>query len=103
MVATLAAPDPAAPSVPSRRVAGRYVLLDELGVGGMGMGPRARDESDGRVVALKQLYYAKAGTRRRTVEALFEREYHTLVRLRHPRIIEVYDYGVMETGPYYTM
>ena len=36
-------------------------------------------------------------------EALFEREYHTLVRLKHPRIIEVYDYGIDEHGPYYTM
>ena len=36
-------------------------------------------------------------------EALFEREYHTLVRLKHPRIIEVYDYGLTEHGPYYTM
>jgi serine/threonine protein kinase len=31
------------------------------------------------------------------------REYHTLVRLKHPRIIEVYDYGVNADGPYYTM
>ena len=36
-------------------------------------------------------------------EALFEREYHTLVRLKHPRIIEVYDYGLTDQGPYYTM
>jgi len=84
-------------------LAGRYQLLDELGVGGMGTVHRARDQVDGRLVALKQLSYAKAGGRRRAVEALFEREYHTLVRLRHPRIIEVYDYGVAETGPYYTM
>jgi len=32
-----------------------------------------------------------------------QREYHTLEQLRHPRIIEVYDYGVDELGPYYTM
>ena len=35
--------------------------------------------------------------------ALFEREFHALAQLSHPRVIEVYDYGVDETGPYYTM
>ena len=37
------------------------------------------------------------------LEALFEREYHTLAQLTHPRIIEVYDYGLTDAGPYYTM
>jgi len=34
---------------------------------------------------------------------LLEREYHTLAQLAHPRIIEVYDYGLDASGPYYTM
>ncbi len=93
----------AKPAAPEARVAGRYVLLDQLGAGGMGTVHRARDEATGRVVAFKQLISSMAGSRRRTAEALFEREYHTLVRLKHPRIIEVYDYGVTDTGPYYTM
>ena len=37
------------------------------------------------------------------MQLLLEREYHTLAQLAHPRIIEVYDYGVDERGPYYTM
>jgi eukaryotic-like serine/threonine-protein kinase len=85
------------------RVGGRYLLLDRLRSGGMGVVYRARDEASGKVVALKQLISARAGSKRRTVEALFEREYHILLRLKHPRIIEVYDYGFTETGPYYTM
>lgn len=36
------------------------------------------------------------------LEALLEREYHTLVRLAHPRIIEVYCHGVTREGPCYT-
>jgi len=36
-------------------------------------------------------------------EALLSREYHTLCQLAHPRIIEVYDYGVDSSGPYYVM
>jgi hypothetical protein len=85
------------------RIAGRYVRLEQLGAGGMGTVHRARDEATGQFVAFKQLVSSLAGGRRRTAEALFEREYHTLVRLKHPRIIEVYDYGLTETGPYYTM
>jgi hypothetical protein len=33
----------------------------------------------------------------------FEREYQVLATLDHPRIIRVFDYGVDEEGPYYTM
>jgi hypothetical protein len=82
---------------------GRYVLLEQLGAGGMGAVYSARDQASGRIVAFKQLLASLAGSRRRTIEAMFEREYHTLVRLKHPRVIEVYDYGVSESGPYYTM
>ena len=88
---------------PVRRVAGRYSVLGELGRGGMGSVFRAHDESSGRPIAMKQLRSAQLANKRKQIEALFEREYHTLVRLKHPRIIEVYDYGVTESGPYYTM
>jgi tRNA A-37 threonylcarbamoyl transferase component Bud32 len=83
--------------------AGRYTLLDEIGSGGMGAVYRAEDRANRRVVAFKQLRSTVAGPKRRMFEALFEREYHTLVRLKHPRIIEVFDYGLSEQGPYYTM
>jgi serine/threonine-protein kinase len=69
----------------------------------MGIVYRARDESTGQIVALKQLLSSRAHGRRDTFEALFQREFHTLAGLRHPRIIEVYDYGHSEHGPYYTM
>src|SRR5882724_2069753 len=85
-----------APRVP---IGGRYVVEAELGVGGMGVVWRVLDASTGRTVALKQLR-PNAG---RTERALFQREYHTLVLLKHPRIIEVYDYGIHEGAPYYTM
>ena len=65
----------------------------------MGVVSRAYDESTGRTIALKQLRRA-AG---RTVTALFQREYHTLVLLKHPRIVEAYEYGIDPSGPYYTM
>jgi tetratricopeptide (TPR) repeat protein len=82
---------------------GKYRLVGKLGEGGMGVVYRAVEVSTQRVVALKQLLSGSAGPRRKSAEALFEREYHTLVRLKHPRIIEVYDYGLTDDGPFYTM
>ncbi|HVZ34408.1 MAG TPA: serine/threonine-protein kinase, partial [Polyangiaceae bacterium] len=88
---------------PERLLAGRYRLENKLGEGGMGVVYRAIDITSGRAVALKQLLSSMAGSKRASAEALFEREYHALVRLKHPRIIEVYDYGVTADGPFYTM
>jgi len=56
----------------------------------------AHDRSTGRTVALKRLLAS-------TQVVHFMREYHALSALRHPRIIEVYDYGVDRAVPYYTM
>ncbi len=79
-------------------VAGRYQIEATLAKGGMGSVYRVRDQSSGRTLALKRL---QAGAR--SAAALFEREYQTLRSLKHPRIIEVYDYGVEAAGAYYTM
>src|SRR5689334_14074527 len=95
--------NPTEPSGEQARIAGRYLLLEKIGAGGMATVYRALDETTGRTVALKQLSASAVHAKRKTAEALFEREYHTLVRLKHPRIIEVYDYGLTESGAYYTM
>jgi len=86
------------------RVANRYELHELLGRGGMACVYRATDLATGRVVALKQLITPESAPEHARVAVLFEREFHTLAQLRHPRVIEVYDYGVnAETGPFYTM
>jgi tetratricopeptide (TPR) repeat protein len=59
----------------------------------------AVDESTGQRVALKRL--ATGASAR--ASALFEREFYVLSSLQHPRIINVYDYGIDAAGPYYTM
>lgn len=81
-------------------IAGRYQLLERISQGGAGEVFAARDSSTGRKVALKR---ALPGTGHRS--ALFQAEYHALARLRHPYIIQVYDYGVdaEHALPYYTM
>jgi Protein kinase domain/AAA ATPase domain len=81
------------------RVAGRYRIEAELGRGGVGAVYRALDEGSGQTVALKLLTRTDA-----RLAALFEREYETLAKLDHPRVISVYDYGIAENGQrYYTM
>lgn len=55
-----------------------------------------------RVVALKRLSVADE-RRRARMTALFESEYETLAQLAHPAIVEVYEYGIDDDGPYYTM
>lgn len=62
---------------------------------------RALDEVTGAEVAFKLLHARKAADRQ--ARTLFEREHHTLVGLKHPRIIEVFTYGLSDVGPFYTM
>ncbi|HKP61037.1 MAG TPA: protein kinase [Polyangiales bacterium] len=80
-------------------ISGRYQLQGKLGEGGMGSAFRALDRMTGRSVALKRLDQRAA-----KFCALFEREYHTLASLRHPCVIEVYDFGIGDDGlRFYTM
>src|SRR6201995_6081582 len=82
---------------------GRYEVQGELAAGGMGSVYRVLDRTTGEVQALKRIVAgSSASTRRFGLEA-FEREYHVLASLDHPRIIRVFDYGVDVEGPYYTM
>jgi hypothetical protein len=89
------------PAPRGERVASRYVVNAELASGGMGVVYRVFDRSTGEERALKRLN-AEAASQKFLVEA-FEREYQVLAGLDHPRIIRVFDYGVDELGPYYTM
>jgi serine/threonine-protein kinase len=81
----------------------RYVIEAELGRGGMAIVYRARDLVRDRVIALKQLLVRADGAHARELSALFEREFHLLAQLSHPRVIEVFDYGLSDRGSYYTM
>ena len=60
---------------------------------------RVLDEVTGQSLALKRLSRAANANH----VALFEREYHTLASLRHPCLVEVYEYGSDARGPFYTM
>jgi tetratricopeptide (TPR) repeat protein/predicted Ser/Thr protein kinase len=66
---------------------GRYVILDPLGKGGMGVVYRAFDPKLDRRVAIKLLHAGSAS------DAWLVREAHALARLSHPNVVAVYDVG----------
>lgn len=97
------APTPSAASIAAKgaRSADRYVVQKELASGGMGAVFQVLDRLTGEQRALKRvsLNTDRSGA---AIEAL-KREYQVLASLDHPRIIRVFDYGIDESGPYYTM
>jgi len=80
-------------------IAGRYHVERLLGEGGMAAVYVVRDGATGKRIALKQLFQNLAPG----AGVLFEWEYRTLAGLRHPGIVEVHEYGVDQSGVYYTM
>jgi serine/threonine protein kinase len=87
----------------ARQVPG-YEIESLLGRGGMAevwkaratAGPRA-----GRLVALKLLFPEVASDRERV--RAFGREAMVTSRLRHPHIVEIYDAGMSDSGPFIAM
>lgn len=93
-----AAEQPASPAA-ERLIGSRYRILDTLGEGGMGAVHRVEDITTGDVVALKMMSRDHDG--RGLLR--FRREFHSLARLEHPRIVDAYEFGVDDSGPFYTM
>ncbi len=95
----LAGDAPAAPALPDRL--GSFQLIERLGIGGMGVVYRARDQTLGRDVALKVvrpdlLLFENARTR-------FQREIEAIARLKHPGILPVYSAGEEGDLPFFAM
>lgn len=80
---------------------GRYRVLDRVGDGGMGVVLRALDLRLGREVALK-LIRPHLMAERELVEQ-FLAEARAMAQLRHPNVVEVYDFGEHERRPYFAM
>jgi len=88
---------------PPRDVAiGRFVVLDVLGSGGMGIVYSARDPDLDRKVALK-LLHATAGDPRGDVRTRLLREAQAMARIDHPNVIKVYEVGTHADGVYVAM
>ena len=80
------------------QVFGSYRIEHELGRGAMATVYRARDERDGRVVALKLLSLGDDWPEDRVDEARLRllRESEAALRIQHPDIVEVYEAGEHE-------
>ncbi|MEM7277490.1 MAG: protein kinase [Pseudomonadota bacterium] len=85
-------------SADSERRIGRYVLVDELGAGGMGVVWKAWDGKLSRWVALKQVKVQDPQVIRR-----FMQEAKLLAGLAHPNITQVYEVGVHAGKPFLVM
>jgi predicted ATPase len=70
-------------------VDGRYRLLDLLGEGAAGKVYRAEDRGRGNQFIALKLLHAKDPR----WENFFRREFEVLSRLRHPNLVQVYDFG----------
>jgi hypothetical protein len=81
------------PVSPTRVIGGRYVVLGELGRGGMGIVWRAEDRVMGRQVAVKELHLPSglSPQDRRSFRERLLREARTAGRLDDPAVVTVYD------------
>ncbi|MCS6977046.1 MAG: protein kinase [Gemmatales bacterium] len=80
---------------------GAYVLLDQLGEGGMGQVYKARHQKLGRIVALKIIHKERIGDPKAV--SRFHREMQAVGALQHPNIIQAYDAGEANSGYYLAM
>ncbi len=84
-------PSDSGPRGKRRALLGKYDVLDRVGGGGMGTVYKARDTILDRVVALKVLQPEMAA--KPNLVKRFQREARHAARLKHPNIVEIYDFG----------
>lgn len=77
----------------------KYEIIDEIGHGGMATVYRARDTRLDRMVALKVMHPHLQGAKE--ARTRFAREAVTIARLKHPNILEIYDYSGEEGDTHY--
>jgi serine/threonine-protein kinase len=94
-------PPPREGDCPTLDAPAGYQVLGLLGRGGMGLVYKARHVALGRVVAVKMVLaggHAGEDEKRR-----FLREAESVAKVRHPGVVQVYDFGTHQGLPYFTM
>ena len=92
-------------------IAQRYRVLRELGRGGVCRTFEVFDERDSRQLALKSLVlddsshssHSSHSSRSEKQQVLFRNEYSILAQFEHPNVVRVYDFGIDDGLPFYTM
>ncbi|RME42418.1 MAG: serine/threonine protein kinase [Deltaproteobacteria bacterium] len=86
------------------RIAGRYEVVEPLGKGGTAVVYRARDlELFAEDLAIKILDVDPNDPDREETVARFKREIALARQVNHPNVIRIFDYGVFQEYPYFTM
>ncbi len=83
---------------------GRYVVVEKLGAGSMGVVYRAYDPDLDRGIALKLVEIrARRGARAQEIKARLLREAQAIARVQHPNVVQVFDVGGFEDGIFVAM
>jgi len=82
---------------------GRYVILDSIGMGGMGLVCAAYDPKLSRKIALKVLRNAASDEASTAGRNRLFREAQALAKLSHPNVVTVHDVDVFEGQVYIAM
>src|SRR5262249_41394734 len=75
-----------------------YQILGELGRGGMGVVYLARHQALNRLVAVKMILAGEQASPEQLVR--FRVEGEIVARLRHPNIVQIYEFGTSDRQPY---
>jgi len=98
---------PGAPGGEGIAIIGPYTLFEIIGIGGMSVVYKTRQENTQRLVALKMMRSGLAGQDREWAARRFEVESRILGRLRHNNIAQVFEAGTHrengESIPYFVM
>src|ERR1022692_32557 len=81
--------------------AGRYEILEELGVGGMGVVYKVNDEETGEILALKVLRSDIASDA--VAMERFKNELRVARRITHPKVCRVHEFGRASGTAYISM
>jgi serine/threonine-protein kinase len=89
--------------VSAARELGSYRLQERLGVGGMGEVWRARHRMLARPAAIKLIRHSAVqnGAASADLARRFEREAQVIAQLRSPHTVDLYDFGIAESGAFY--
>ena len=77
----------------------RYVVVEEIGAGAMGVVFKAHDPDLGRLVAIKLVHAGSSPTR----STRLLREAQAIARVAHPNIVAIHDVGLVDGQVFITM
>src|SRR5262245_47959102 len=81
-------------------IAEKYEVLDKLGAGVLGEVVKVRDVRDGTLKAVKLF---KPQVISPSNMGRFEREFRAITSIKHPNIVQVYDFGIHRDRPFFSM